>query len=211
MGEARTHLAPPSRAVRTILAMERRADRPWFLPAASVFPLTDYVLPFLPNQMLLLGLSVLLPRRWWQLALAFVLATGLGALLTAWAIQLIGGPLLDALFDGGPGDGTVAEVMGAIERHGLWALAALALLPWPPRTAVIACAIAGLPPAAIGATVAAGRIVPAAGYTLLGAFAPHLLRRWRPADRLLSELQAHRRSTREAAPKGAGAVRRPRA
>ena len=190
-------VAPPSRAARLVLALERRADRPWFLPAVSVFPLTDHVLPFLPNQMLLLGLSVLLPRRWWHLALAFVLATGLGAVLTALAIQELGRPLLETLFgatltDGMGQDGTGAAVLAAVERHGLIALAVLAMLPWPPRTAVIVCALAGLPPFAIGAAVAAGRVVPACAYTLIGARAPGFLRRWRAADRLLTAIEAGR-------------------
>lgn len=39
------------------------AIRRWFLPAVAIFPAADYVLPFLPNQMLLLALSVLHPKR----------------------------------------------------------------------------------------------------------------------------------------------------
>lgn len=181
-------LTAPSRAARLALALERRADRPWFLPAVSIFPLSDYVLPFLPNQMLLLGLSVLLPRRWWQFALAFVAATGLGAFMTAVAIQQFGQPLIDALFGGGPGDGAAGAVMGQVQRYGVLALVGLGMLPWPPRTAVVVCAIAGLQPVAIGAAVAAGRIVPAAAYTLLGAKAPHLLRRVNSIDRFLREI-----------------------
>ncbi len=178
----------PSRAARLVLALERRADRPWFLPAVSVFPLTDYVLPFLPNQMLLLGLSVLLPRRWWQLALAFVAATGLGAFLTALAIQQFGQPLIDALFGGAPEAGAAGTVMAHIQRYGIMALVVLAMLPWPPRTAVLVCAVAGLSPAAIAIAVAAGRVVPALAYTLVGAKAPGLLRRFRAVDRLLGDL-----------------------
>ena len=181
-----------SRAALLVLALERRADRPWFLPAVSVFPLSDYVLPFLPNQMLLLGLSFVLPRRWRQLALAFVLATGLGALLTALAIQELGQPLLERLFGGGPESEAVADVMAAVERYGIWALVGLSMLPWPPRTAVVICAIAGLSAVTIGAAVAAGRLVPVGAYTLIGARAPVLLRRWRRIDEVLSEIEARR-------------------
>jgi len=187
--------APTKRRSRTahlVVSLEQRANRPWFLPAVSIFPLSDYVLPFLPNQMLLLGLSVVLPRRWWQLALAFVLATGLGALLTAFAIQEWGQPLLERFFGGGPESGAMTEILKTIERFGFLALIVLAMLPWPPRTAVIVCAIAGLSVVSIGAAVAAGRIVPAAAYTLLGARAPGLLRGWRRFDELLIEIDAAR-------------------
>jgi hypothetical protein len=55
---------PPSRAARIILALERRSDRRWFLPAVGIFPLSDYVLPFLPNQMLLGRALGVLRHRW---------------------------------------------------------------------------------------------------------------------------------------------------
>lgn len=181
-------MGAPSRAARLVVALERRAGRPWFLPAVSVFPLGDYVLPFLPNQLLLLALSVALPRRWWQLALAFVLATGSGAVLTALALQAWGLPLLGTLFGGLPEEGAAATVVSAVERHGLWALAALAMLPWPPRAAVVACALAGLPPLSIGLAVAVGRTVPACGYALAGAYAPGLLRRIPAVDRALADV-----------------------
>lgn len=188
--------AAPSRAARIIAAVDHAADRPWFLPAVSVFPLTDYALPFLPNQLLLIALSVLQPRRWWLFALVFVAATGLGALLTAHALQAVGPWLLNALFGGRPEEGAAAQVLALVERHGLWALALLAALPWPPRTGVVVCALAGLPPPLIGAAVAAGRVVPAGLCTLVGSRAPHLLRRFQSVDRVLGEVQALRRPVR---------------
>lgn len=77
----------PSRPARALLALQRQADKPWFLPAVGVFPLCDYILPFLPNQILLAGLSMTLPRRWLPLAATFVVATALGAALIAAAVQ----------------------------------------------------------------------------------------------------------------------------
>lgn len=192
VAEAPTAADRPSRAARIIAALDVIADRPWFLPAVSVFPLTDYVMPFLPNQMLLIVLSVLQPRRWCLFALAFVAATGLGAWLSAHAIQAVGPWLLDALFGGRPEEGAAARVLGMVERHGLWALALLAMLPWPPRTGVVVCALGGLPPTLIGAAVAAGRVVPAGLYTLAGSRAPRLLRRFRSIDRVLGEVEALR-------------------
>lgn len=183
----------PSRTVRTITALDRVADRRWFLPAVSAFPLTDYVLPFLPNQMLLVALSVLHPRRWLAFASTFTLAAGAGAALTAAAVQTVGPALLDALFGSGPEAGTAADVLAAVERHGLWALAGLAMLPWPPRTGVLVCALAGLPPVGIGAVVMLGRVVPATGYALAGAKLPHLLLRVRSVRSIMHQVDAARR------------------
>lgn len=186
--------APSSHAVRVLRALDRAAHRRWFLPATAVFPLSDYALPVLPNQVLLVTLSVLHPRHWRALAVTFVLAAGLGALLVTTAVQATGTWLLDAL----PGDpSTLAGVTGQIRRHGLWILAALSLLPWPPRSAVLACALVGVDPIAITAVVMAARSVPVGSLAFLGARAPHLLRRSQRIDRLLTAAEAGRREPPE--------------
>lgn len=191
---------PPARAfsrtARTVAALDRAAHRRGFMPALSAFPLADYVLPILPNQMLLVALCILQPRRWWRFALVFVFASGLGAAVAALAVQAFGPPIIDSLFGGLREDASVAGVKSTIERHGIAALTVLAMLPWAPRSAVMACGLAGLSPWAIGLAVAVGRLVPTAACSLLGAKAPQALRQLRAVDRLLDEVEALRRSRR---------------
>lgn len=181
-------LEGPSRLIRIVLALERRAERKWFLPAVSLFPLADYVLPFMPNQILLLCLSILTPRRWWQLALTFILAAGLGAFLGVLAIQTIDETILGVL----PDTPAVATAREWLAAYGLGALVLLAMLPTPPRSAVILCALAGLPALSIGLCVMAGRTVPVLGYTYLGSRAPHLLRRSRRVDEVMRQIEKGR-------------------
>lgn len=181
-----------SRTARTITALDGAAGRPWFLPAVAAFPLADYALPFLPNQVLLVALCVLQPRRWWQFAIAFVLAGSLGAILTTLVIQTLGAPAVDGFVGDSLEGGAPAGLEDLIEQYGLWALALLAMLPWPPRTAVVVCALAGLAPLEIGIAVALGRVVPTAAYTLLAARAPQILRRFKSVDRVLREVDALR-------------------
>jgi membrane protein YqaA with SNARE-associated domain len=189
-----------SRTERSIVALDRLADRPLFLPAVSIFTVLDYVLPFLPNQMLLVSLAIPRPSRWWRLALVFALATGLGACLIAVVIQHFGDGLLDLVFEGRPEGSSVETVLASIRSHGLLALAVLAMLPWPPRVTVIVCALAGLPPLAMGFAVACGRLIPAAGYAALGAFAPQILRRPQRVDAVLKTVEARRRAEGRLAP-----------
>lgn len=184
----------PSRVVRVLVRLDRTADRRWFLPSVAVFPMCDYVVPVLPNQMLLIVLSALHPRRSWMLAATFVAATGLGAFGVAAGVQTFGPSLLDLIVGGAPDDSAVRDVIDGIERYGLWLLVGFALLPWPPRTAVLACALVGLPPWAIGLAVLVGRPLPAAALAYLGAKAPHVLRRVPSVDRVLAEVAAHRRA-----------------
>jgi hypothetical protein len=178
--------------VRTIVGLDQVADRRWFLPAVSVFPMADYVLPFLPNQMLLVALSMLQPGRWWKLALTFVLATAAGALLTALAVQSVGPMILEFAFGGRPDAGATSDLLQAIARYGLPALTVLAMLPWPPRTGVLVCAMAGLSPVGIGVAVGLGRLIPATAYAAIGAKSPHLLSRFRLIDRTMHEVKKAR-------------------
>lgn len=184
--------AAPSRPARALLALERQADRPWFLPAVGVFPLCDYILPFLPNQLLLAGLSMAIPRRWIALALTFVVATAAGASLIVAAIQEFGPTMMEQLLGKMPSASAVAPVLAHIRTYGLLALIALAMLPWPPRIAVLACALAGLPPAHVGLAVLLGRLVPATIYAGVGAKAPQMLRRIPSVDRIVREVEAAR-------------------
>lgn len=179
----------PSRAARTLLALEHNAERRWFLPAVGVFPLCDYILPFLPNQILLAGLSMTLPWRWVSLAVTFVLATALGACLIAFAIQHFGLPMLEQYVGPLTQSDAFAPVLEPIRDYGLIALIGFAMLPWPPRTAVVACALAGLPPVGIGFAVFVGRTLPATLYAAIGAKAPHVLRRFASIDKIMLEVE----------------------
>lgn len=182
---------PWGRTARFIVGLEQRADRPWFVPAISLFPLCDYVLPFLPNQMLLLGVAFLRPRRWLVYALAFVAATAFGALLTALAIEYWR-TALDAFLESSIEPEQLDAFRVLFEKHGFAGLAALAMLPWPPRTAVIACAVMGLDPLMIAFAVAVGRVLPASTYAFAGARSPKHLIRWFKLDGFLKDLQRSR-------------------
>ncbi|MGW4034403.1 hypothetical protein ACWEFL_34775 [Streptomyces sp. NPDC004838] len=195
-GETAPGETAPTRTARLLLRLDRASDRRWFLPTLAVFPVSDYALPVLPNQMLLMGLSALHPRRWRAIALTFVTASVLGAFLAATAVSAAGPWLLETVGAVAPGRAELREVAGQVERYGAWALAALALLPFTPRTAVVVCALAGIPPWTVALAVLAGRPLPVALLALGGAKAPGLLRRSRRIDRVLAEVEA--RSVRPA-------------
>ncbi|MFD7552788.1 hypothetical protein ACFV0R_28810 [Streptomyces sp. NPDC059578] len=193
MAEAVAPRAPGTRTGRALSRLDRAAHRRWFLPAVGAFPLGDYVLPFLPGQLLLAGLAALHPRRRTALVLTFVAGSVLGAFLTAVAVQSAGPWLLDLVRGLAPEQAELDRFADLIAEHGQWALAALALLPWTPRVAVVACALAGIDPWTIALAVLIGRPVPLTLVALAGTRAPRLLRRSRRIDRMLAEVMAQRR------------------
>jgi uncharacterized membrane protein YdjX (TVP38/TMEM64 family) len=109
-------------------------------------------------------------------------------------VGAVGPKLLEPL-GGVPDGGAAAHVLSAVRTHGLWVLAAMALLPPTPRTAVLACAVAGLPPIEIGLAVALGRTLPVFVLAATGAAAPKILRRLRMVDRVMREVDAGRAGT----------------
>lgn len=157
----------------------QHADRPWLPLVVPAFPMADFVLPVMPNQLLLAGLSALRPSRWPVFALAFAAGTALGGAAVALSLQSLGaerGLFMSAEEAGGP----LAEAIQKFRRHGLWFLAGVALLPWTPRLTVVACALAGFAPLAILATLLPARLVPCALLGLAGACGAVLVERpWR--------------------------------
>jgi hypothetical protein len=107
-----------SRPAKTLLSLERQGDRVWFLPGVGLFPLCDYLLPFMPNQILLAGLSMVLPRRWIALAITFAVATAAGAALITAAIQSFGSSFAEQMFGDVLNAGAFAGVVAQIAH--LW-------------------------------------------------------------------------------------------
>jgi membrane protein YqaA with SNARE-associated domain len=173
------HEEKGNRLARAVAFIDRSAGRPWFYPAAGAFPFLDYFLPFLPNQALLIGLCAAGPQRWFRLAAVFVLASALGAALTAALVQAVGdGRALAAMLGDDAADGW-SRVEGLIDAYGIAIIAVLALLPFPPRTAVLVSALAGLSPMLIALAVGIGRTVPAFAIAWASARAPGLIARLR--------------------------------
>lgn len=133
-----------------------------------------------------------LPRRWPALAGTFIIATAVGATLIVLAVQAFGMPLIER-FTGVLQDETaLAYALEQVRQHGLPMLIVLALLPAPPRTAVLACALAGFAPVDVGLAVLLGRIAPATLIAVLGAKSPRLLRRIKRIDRVMRQVEAGR-------------------
>ncbi|MGL5928740.1 MAG: hypothetical protein ACRCY8_07380 [Dermatophilaceae bacterium] len=174
--------------------LDAAADRWWFLPAVGGFPLADYAAPVLPNQLLLMALSALRPERWRTLAAVFVGAAVVGAVLVASVVQVVGHSVVDAL----PSLQGVDGVVRRVEQDGLWVLLALSLLPWPPRLAVVACALAGISPLAIGGVLLVGRSVPVVATAAVVARMPGALRRFHAVDQVVAAVLAARAAREEA-------------
>jgi hypothetical protein len=152
------------------------------LPVLGLFPVGDYALPFLPNQVLMMAVALIHPRNWALTALVFTFGSAIGAVATGFAIQS-----LQTTFFADPAQSMNAgAVMAFIRDWGITAVAVLALLPVPPRTAVLVTAYAGVNPLLIGGAVAIGRCAPALALCFVAARAPNAAARFPTLARALA-------------------------
>ena len=163
-------------AIRLSQWAARHVERSWLPPVVAGFPAADFFVPVMPNQLLLAGLSALAPHRWPVFVLAFSSGTAFGGLAVAYAVQSIGIGHHE-LLGADEATGAVAEMIGHLRHHGLWYLAAIALLPWTPRLTVVACALAGFHPFTIFITLFGTRLVPSTVLAVFGGYGPRLAMR----------------------------------
>lgn len=168
------------------------ANKPWLPPALTAFPATDFVLPFMPNQLLLVGLSMLVPARWPVFAFAFSAGTAIAGAAIAFGIQAFG-VNISGLITEEEAAGTLAITIKQFQSYGLLLLAGVSLLPWTPRLSVIACALVGFSPLAIFVTLLVTRLVPSSALGIAGANGFEtasrvpLIRNWLMSGRGLSD------------------------
>lgn len=167
---------PHKRSLGNILSgwARRNAQKPWLPPALTAFPAVDFILPFMPNQLLLAGLSMLAPNRWPVFAIAFATGTAFGGGAVAFGLQSLGLNVSHFIPDG-PTNSELVNTIGQFQIYGLWFLAAIALLPWTPRLSVVACAIAGFEPLTIFCTLFLARLLPNATLGAIGARGPGII------------------------------------
>ena len=143
---------------RTIQRLRPHAARPWFPPAMSLSAALDYVFFAASPQLLLIVTVLLRGDRWRIVPWCFAVASALGAVAVALAIQLLGQAALAGI-DGDAATLLPAWADRAIERWGVVALFALCALPLSMRSPVFVVALAGLPTAHIALAVLSGRLV----------------------------------------------------
>jgi membrane protein YqaA with SNARE-associated domain len=187
--------APDSTAARPprwLVWLHRRAAHRDFLPLSGAVTALDAFLPVIPATSMLVATVWLRPKQWRQAALCFALGGAAGALALAALLTLAGRPVLEPLLGDVADTTSWLRLEGWVRAHGVPVLFALALGPWPVRTAVAVCALAGIPLVQIGAAVLVARLV---GFTVLAwltARTPDWLARFRPFRRLAEWNEAAR-------------------
>lgn len=154
----------------------------------------DAFVPLVPATSMLVASVLMRPQRWRAAAGWFALGGAAGALALAALISLAGRPMLERLLGDAIGSERWVWTEHQVQAHGIAILFLLALGPWPVRTAVAVCALAGAPLLEIGAAVLLARLAGFAVLSWLTARAPDRMGRLRPFRRIVALNDAARKA-----------------
>ena len=146
-------------ARRMMRGARRYSARPWFTPLAGLATALDSFAPLMPTQTLLVTLGALHPRRWLATGLWFALGGAAGAASMALVVETWIPEAVERFMAGRESGSWWHTVRERVEAHGAWALFLLTLGPWPMRTGVVLCALAGVAWFEIALALGAGRSV----------------------------------------------------
>lgn len=118
---------------------------------------------------------MLIPKRWFILALSVAVGSTLGALVLAALVELQGLPWILDLYPGVSETKTWALSMEFFKQYGLFLVFAVAITPFMQQPAVILASLANTPLIELAAVIFVGRFIKFLIMAYLGSHAPRLL------------------------------------
>jgi membrane protein YqaA with SNARE-associated domain len=172
---------------RSLKALQKFSDRPWYLPLVAVLAALDNIIVIVPTDGIAISNSLLHPRRWFWSALFISGGSTLGAMVLAILVEKHGLPWALHMY---PGIDQTEGWKWAAEFSDKWGLALVvfvAMTPLPQQPTIILSAVAFTPVWEITAAVGLGRT---AKYLLMSYLASH-------APRVLEHVWGWRAEMRE--------------
>jgi len=155
--------------------LQKYGDSIWYAPLVSVLAALDSFIIIVPTDGLLVGASILGPKRWAYNAFVVTLGSTLGAVAFAALIQQHGLPFLLNILP----DVNQSQVWNwtdsAMDEWGAIALFLFALSPLMQHPAVTLAALAGMPLTKMFWIIFAGRIIKYLALSWISSHAPRFL------------------------------------
>jgi membrane protein YqaA with SNARE-associated domain len=155
--------------------LRRYADRFWYSPLIGFLAALDNLVIVIPTDGILISSSMLLPKRWFILALCVAVGSTLGALALATLVEFQGLPWILDMYPGVIETKTWTLSMEFFERYGLFLVFAVAITPFMQQPAVILASLANTPLIKLAAVIFIGRFIKFLIMSYLGSHAPRLL------------------------------------
>lgn len=165
--------------------LQKYGDSIWYAPLVAVLAALDSFIVIVPTDGLLVGASILGPRRWIYNALVITIGSTLGAVALAALIQQHGLPFLLNIVPGVDQSQVWHWTDQAMDNWGAIALFLFALSPLMQHPAVALAALAGMPLMEMFWIIFAGRIIKYTALSWISSHAPRLLHKlWGMDDEL---------------------------
>lgn len=157
--------------------LQNFTDRFWYAPLLGLLAALDNFVLVIPNDGLLISSALLLPKRWFSLALYVGIGSALGASVLAGLVKYQGLPWILDLYPGVDQTAAWAFTMKFFDQYGLWLLFAVAVTPFVQQPAVILAALAGTHLWILAAVVFIGRFIKFLIMSYVAAHTPALLKK----------------------------------
>lgn len=165
--------------------LQKYGDSIWYAPLVSVLAALDSFIIIVPTDGLLVGASILGPRRWIYNAVVITIGSTLGAVALAALIQQHGLPFLLNIVPGVDQSHVWHWTDEAMDKWGAIALFLFALSPLMQHPAVALAALSGMSLSQMLWIIFAGRILKYLGLSWISSHAPRLLNKlWGLEDEL---------------------------
>lgn len=165
------------RIQRYVQFLQRYADRIWYPPLIGFLALIDNLIVIIPNDGILISSSMLVPKRWFVLAISVTIGSTLGALVLADLVEHQGLPWILNLYPGVEATKMWTLSLQFFETYGLYLVFAVAITPFMQQPAVILASLAHTPLHEIGAVIFLGRLIKFLVMAYLGSHTPRLLKK----------------------------------
>jgi membrane protein YqaA with SNARE-associated domain len=157
--------------------LQRFADRIWYPPLIGFLAALDNLIVIIPNDGILISSSMIMPRRWFNLALNVAIGSTVGALALAALVELQGLPWILEFYPGADESKAWILTEAFFQKYGLFLVFAVAVTPFAQQPAVILASLADTPLLELGAVVFLGRFIKFLAMAYIGSHAPGLLKK----------------------------------
>ena len=158
-----------------IKILQHFVDRIWYAPLIGFLAAIDNFIILIPTDGLLISSSMLIPKKWFALALNVAVGSAIGALVLATLVAIYGMPLILEIYPGINETTVWTWTMKFFDSYGLLLVFAMAVTPLVQQPAVILASLSGTPIFKLVAVIFFGRFIKYLIMSYIGSHAPKLL------------------------------------
>lgn len=167
-----------SRKINTyVKKLQHYTDRSWYPLLAGFLAALDNFIVVVPNDGILISSSMLVPKRWFNLALCMSIGSTLGAVGLALLVRQHGLPWILDIYPGIDETKTWLLTLDFFNKYGLYLVFAVAATPVMQHPSVILASLASTPIIHIAAVIFIGRFIKSLIMAYVGSHTPKLLKK----------------------------------